>query len=113
MWVQASDQHEAEEGGGADEEQVAGTANGREGSHVRHPRRVRHSTSQVWLVAWEYVAGRDRVPLDHSQAADATCPARHCWVTDSVDGWAALRPGVLVEWRQAVGGPWQWRVPCA
>ena len=27
------------------------------------------------------------------------CPARHCWVSGSVDGFGVTRPGLLVEWR--------------
>jgi len=28
-----------------------------------------------------------------------SCPARHCWVSDAVDGEGVKRPGLLVEWR--------------
>jgi hypothetical protein len=44
-----------------------------------------------------------------SDAAEA-CPARHCWVSDAVDGVGAKRPGLLVEWRRAGGGRWEGRV---
>lgn len=37
------------------------------------------------------------------------CPARHCWVSDSVDGDGVKRPGLLVEWRQSRTG-WEGRV---
>lgn len=37
------------------------------------------------------------------------CPARHCWVVDSVDG--VKRAGLLVEWRRDVAtGGWEGRV---
>jgi hypothetical protein len=37
------------------------------------------------------------------------CPARHCWVVDSVDG--VKRAGLLVEWRRGPGGRgWEGRV---
>lgn len=39
----------------------------------------------------------------------AECPARHCWVVDSVDG--VKRAALLVEWRRAVAGHgWEGRV---
>ena len=41
-------------------------------------------------------------------SADA-CPARHCWVSDAVDGHGVKRPGLLIEWR-AVEGRWEGRV---
>ncbi|WP_323792038.1 hypothetical protein [Nocardioides sp.] len=37
------------------------------------------------------------------------CPARHCWVSDAVDGHGVKRPGLLVEWRQ-VASAWEGRV---
>jgi hypothetical protein len=37
------------------------------------------------------------------------CPARHCWVSDAVDGRGVKRPGLLVEWRP-VQGRWEGRV---
>lgn len=37
------------------------------------------------------------------------CPARHCWVSDAVDGHGVRRPGLLVEWRQ-VASAWEGRV---
>lgn len=37
------------------------------------------------------------------------CPARHCWVVDSLDG--VKRPALLVEWRRAsAAGGWEGRV---
>lgn len=48
-----------------------------------------------------------RVLLGHEGAAD--CPARHCWVSDAVDGAGVKRPGLLVEWR-AAGSGWEGRV---
>ena len=37
------------------------------------------------------------------------CPARHCWVVDSLDG--AKRAALLLEWRRTVvGGGWEGRV---
>ncbi|MBU1801187.1 hypothetical protein [Nocardioides sp.] len=38
-----------------------------------------------------------------------SCPARHCWVADAVDGHGVKRPGLLVEWRQVPEG-WEGRV---
>ncbi|MGH3334059.1 MAG: hypothetical protein ACRDPJ_22420 [Nocardioidaceae bacterium] len=46
-----------------------------------------------------------------SRSADdlAECPARHCWVVDSLDG--AKRAALLLTWRRAtVGGGWEGRV---
>ena len=37
------------------------------------------------------------------------CPARHCWVVDSLDG--VKRAALLLEWRHAVvGAGWEGRV---
>jgi hypothetical protein len=37
------------------------------------------------------------------------CPARHCWVVDSLDG--VKRAGLLLEWRRGTaGGAWEGRV---
>ena len=37
------------------------------------------------------------------------CPARHCWVVDSLDG--AKRAALLLEWRRtALGADWEGRV---
>jgi hypothetical protein len=37
------------------------------------------------------------------------CPARHCWVVDSLDG--VKRAALLLEWRRsAVGDGWEGRV---
>jgi hypothetical protein len=37
------------------------------------------------------------------------CPARHCWVLDSLDG--VKRAALLLEWRRAaVGAGWEGRV---
>jgi hypothetical protein len=44
-------------------------------------------------------------------SADLTeCPARHCWVVDSLDG--VKRAALLLEWRRrtAVAGDWEGRV---
>lgn len=41
---------------------------------------------------------------------DDACPARHCWVAGAADGQGVKRPGLLVEWRQGVGGGWEGRV---
>jgi len=37
------------------------------------------------------------------------CPGRHVWVADAVDRLGIKRPGLLVEWRQGIGG-WEGRV---
>jgi hypothetical protein len=37
------------------------------------------------------------------------CPARHCWVTGTVDQTGVKRPGLLVEWRTTESG-WEGRV---
>lgn len=42
-------------------------------------------------------------------ASGEICPARHCWVSDAVDGHGVKRPGLLVEWRQ-VASAWEGRV---
>ncbi|HLN79320.1 MAG TPA: hypothetical protein VK204_19910 [Nocardioidaceae bacterium] len=36
------------------------------------------------------------------------CPARHCWVVDSLDG--VKRAALLLEWRLAAVGGWEGRV---
>jgi hypothetical protein len=38
------------------------------------------------------------------------CPARHCWVSGSVDDLGAKRPGLLVEWRHTDADEWEGRV---
>jgi hypothetical protein len=60
---------------------------------------------------------RDRVRPGMGTAAgpsghadDPATPARHCWVADPADHSPSKRPGLLVEWRPAVGGGWQGRV---
>ena len=52
--------------------------------------------------------GAPRLSAPSSPSADM-CPARHCWVADSVDGQGVKRPGLLVEWRP-VEGRWEGRV---
>ena len=53
----------------------------------------------------------DRAPGEPRPAGghDDGCPARHCWVGDSVDGAGVKRPGLLVEWRET-GAGWEGRV---
>jgi hypothetical protein len=36
------------------------------------------------------------------------CPARHCWMVDSIDG--VKRAALLVEWRRAAVQGWEGRV---
>lgn len=44
-----------------------------------------------------------------SSADLVVCPARHCWVVDSLDG--VKRAALLLEWRRAgAGGDWEGRV---
>ena len=44
-----------------------------------------------------------------SSADLVQCPARHCWVVDSLDG--VKRAALLLEWRRAAGGvEWEGRV---
>jgi len=44
-----------------------------------------------------------------SSADLVECPARHCWVVDSLDG--VKRAALLLEWRRAaVGSEWEGRV---
>ncbi len=44
-----------------------------------------------------------------SSADLVVCPARHCWVVDSLDG--VKRAALLLEWRRAaVGADWEGRV---
>jgi hypothetical protein len=43
------------------------------------------------------------------ESGPPACPARHCWVSDAVDGLGPQRPGLLVEWRQSRTG-WEGRV---
>ncbi|GAB3261230.1 hypothetical protein GCM10027448_34310 [Nocardioides dilutus] len=53
-------------------------------------------------------AGR-AAPAPQPDAPSDDCPARHCWVTEAVDGLGVKRPGLLVEWR-AAGTRWEGRV---
>lgn len=55
------------------------------------------------------LAARTAAPFEET---DPTCPARHCWVADPVDGAAEKRPGLLLEWRRAPQG-WEGRVTYA
>jgi hypothetical protein len=52
--------------------------------------------------------GPDHLPS--GQGSELAGPARHCWVADPADHSPSKRPGLLVEWRPAVGGGWQGRV---
>ena len=54
------------------------------------------------------IRGRSR-PSTVLPGTDAG-PGRHCWVADPADDTTARRAGLLVEWRQAVGGGWEGRV---
>ncbi len=46
-----------------------------------------------------------------SQRPEEECPARHCWVMDSVDGSGVKRAALLVAWRRSVSGDaWEGRV---
>ena len=52
------------------------------------------------------------IPMSRRVALTAQldeCPARHCWVSDAVDGAGVKRPGLLVEWRPGRTG-WEGRV---
>jgi hypothetical protein len=52
----------------------------------------------------------ERVRLSSAPPRDA-CPARHCWVSASVDGATERRAALLLEWRRAPEGElWQGRV---
>ncbi len=51
-------------------------------------------------------------PTEDTRPTEDTCPARHCWVADAVDGHGTKRPGLLVEWRHAEAG-WEGRVAYA
>ena len=54
----------------------------------------------------------DRVRIDVTSPAPPSshdCPARHCWVSEAVDGLGVKRPGLLIEWRQSPSG-WEGRV---
>lgn len=52
-----------------------------------------------------------RVALSSRDAGTGeACPGRHCWVADPADGTGTLRPGLLLEWRQATGDGWEGRV---
>ena len=59
------------------------------------------------------MGGTRGVPMSHRvRGAGATydsCPARHCWVADAVDGFGIKRPGLLLEWRRT-GDTWEGRV---
>ena len=49
----------------------------------------------------------ERVARSSADLVD--CPARHCWVVDSLDG--VKRAALLLEWRRAaVGSEWEGRV---
>ncbi|MBF4162249.1 hypothetical protein [Nocardioides acrostichi] len=52
------------------------------------------------------LAERRRIggPAAHRVAPSQSCPARHCWVSDAVDGEGEKRPGLLLEWRRAGSG---------
>lgn len=45
-----------------------------------------------------------------SASSEKDCPARHCWVIDSVDGSGVKRAGLLVAWRRSESGGWEGRV---
>ncbi len=47
--------------------------------------------------------------IARSSADLEECPARHCWVVDSLDG--VKRAALLLEWRRAAAaGEWEGRV---
>ncbi len=74
-----------------------GSSWGKQGSGVPLAERVRAGATAPVAVPGE------------PRAAGEVCPARHCWVSDAVDGHGVRRPGLLVEWRQVSAG-WEGRV---